>query len=209
MLARTEESGAGRLSRRAERKLIDRAQTGDQGAARQLIEAHKDRLFAFVWRIIRDHHDAEEICQDAFMRAFSSLDTFRPEYRFSTWLFTIGYRLCLNWIRRKHAVTGELDVSALRASDGDALENLAQSDDARRLKNEIWNAVDQLSAPQRATVFLYYREGQSCQEISETMQIPVATVKSHLHRARARLRSLLSNVADDWSRVRVLREQVS
>ena len=208
-MARTEESGDGRLSRRAERKLIDRAQAGDQGAARRLIEAHKDRLFAFVWRIIRDHHDAEEICQDAFMRAFSSLDTFRPEYRFSTWLFTIGYRLCLNWIRRKHAVTGELDVSALRASDGDALETLAQSDDARRLKNEIWNAVDQLSALQRATVFLYYREGQSCQEISETMQIPVATVKSHLHRARARLRSLLSDVADDWSRVRVLREQVS
>jgi RNA polymerase sigma-70 factor, ECF subfamily len=209
MWTRKAEEGSERLSRRAEKKLIDRVRAGDQDAARGLVDAHKDRLFAFVWRIIRDHHDAEEICQDAFMRAFSSLDTFRPEYRFSTWLFTIGYRLCLNWIRRKHAVTGELDVAVLQSSQADTVEELAQSEDARRLKDAIWDAVDQLSVPQRATVLLYYREGQSCQDVAETMQIPVATVKSHLHRARASLRALLSHVADDWSKVSVLRESAS
>ena len=209
MWAGKSEEGSERLSRRSEKKLIDRVRAGDQNSARQLVDAHKDRLFAFVWRIIRDHHDAEEICQDAFMRAFSSLETFRPEYRFSTWLFTIGYRLCLNWIRRKHAVTGEVDVTVLPSGLSDAADELAQSEDARRLKDAIWDAVDQLSVPQRATVLLYYREGQSCQEVSETMQIPVATVKSHLHRARACLRSLLSHVADDWSKVSVLRESAS
>jgi len=143
------------------------------------------------------------------MRAFSSLETFRPEFRFSTWLFTIGYRLCLNWIRRKHAVTGELDTTMLPCGEAGPVDELAQSEDARRLKNAIWNAVDQLSVPQRATVLLYYREEQSCQDIAETLQIPVATVKSHLHRARARLRSLLANVADDWSKVSILRENAS
>ncbi len=209
MWTRKAEEGSERLSRRSEKKLIGRVQAGDQDAARALVDAHKDRLFAFVWRIIRDHHDAEEICQDAFMRAFSSLETFRPEFRFSTWLFTIGYRLCLNWIRRKHAVTGEVDVTVLESNQADALHELAQSEDARRLKGAIWDAVDQLSVVQRATVLLYYREGQSCQDVAETMQIPVATVKSHLHRARASLRSLLSHVADDWSKVSVLRESAS
>jgi RNA polymerase sigma-70 factor (ECF subfamily) len=209
MWTRKAESRSDRLSRRAEQKLVSGAQSGDATAARDLVEAHKDRLFAFVWRILRDHHDAEEICQDAFMRAFSSLETFRPEYRFSTWLFTIAYRLCLNSIRRKQAVTGELDFSAMGAEGGDTLEDLAQSEDARRLKSQIWQAVDQLSVPQQATVLLYYREGMGCQEIARTMQIPVATVKSHLHRARARLRDLLSDVADDWSQVRVLKEQAS
>ncbi len=209
MWAGNSEEGSERLSRRSEKKLIDRVRAGDQESARQLVDVHKDRLFAFIWRIIRDHHDAEEICQDAFMRAFSSLETFRPEYRFSTWLFTIGYRLCLNWIRRKHAVTGELDVTVLSSGREDPSDELAQSEDARRLKDAIWDAVDQLSVPQRATVLLYYREGQSCQEVSETMQIPVATVKSHLHRARSCLRSLLSDVADDWSKVSVLRENAS
>jgi RNA polymerase sigma-70 factor, ECF subfamily len=209
MRTRKAEEGSERTSRRSEKKLIARVRAGDQESARALVEAHKDRLFAFVWRIIRDHHDAEEICQDAFMRAFSSLDTFRPEFRFSTWLFTIGYRLCLNWIRRKHAVTGELDVTGLPSGHADPAHELAQSEDARRMKDAIWDAVDQLSVPQRATVVLYYREGQSCQDVAQTMQIPVATVKSHLHRARAALRSLLSHVADDWSKVSVLRENAS
>jgi len=209
MWTRRVDDDPGRLSRRAERKLVVAACSGDQAAARKLVDAHKDRLFAFVWRIVRDHHDAEEICQDTFMRAFSSLETFRPEFRFSTWLFTIGYRLCLNWIRRKHAVTGELDTTMLPCGEAGPVDELAQSEDARRLKNAIWNAVDQLSVPQRATVLLYYREEQSCQDIAETLQIPVATVKSHLHRARARLRSLLANVADDWSKVSILRENAS
>jgi len=209
MWTRRADDDPGRLTRRAEGIVVAAACSGDQLAARRLVDAHKDRLFAFVWRIVRDHHDAEEICQDTFMRAFSSLETFRPEFRFSTWLFTIGYRLCLNWIRRKHAVTGELDTTVLPCAEAGPVEELAQSEDARRLKGAIWEAVDQLSVPQRATVLLYYREEQSCQDIAETMQIPVATVKSHLHRARARLRSLLSNVADDWSKVSILRENAS
>jgi RNA polymerase sigma-70 factor, ECF subfamily len=209
MWTRTTEDGAERLSRRAEKRLVSRACRGDQAAARELVDSHKDRLLAFVWRVIRDRHDAEEICQEAFLRAFTSLDTFSPEYRFSTWLFTIGYRLCLNWLRRKHAVTTEMDLSTVRADGENPVDELALSEDARRLKDEIWDAVDQLSTPQRATVLLYYREEQSCQDIAETMQIPVATVKSHLHRARARLRSLLSGVAEDWSKVAVLREHAS
>jgi len=209
MWTRKVEDGSERLSRRDEQRMITRALRGDQDAARGLIDAHKERLLAFIWRIIRDHHDAEEICQEAFLRAFSSLDTFSPEYRFSTWLFTIGYRLCLNWIRRKHPMTTDLDLGDIRSEEEGPLNELAVSEDARRLKNEIWDAVDQLSVPQRATILLYYREEQSCQEIAETMQIPVATVKSHLHRARARLRQLLSGVAEDWSQVTVLREQAS
>jgi RNA polymerase sigma-70 factor (ECF subfamily) len=209
MLNRNAEEAAERLSRRAEKRLVSRARRGDEAAARELVDTHKDRLLAFVWRVIRDRHDAEEICQEAFLRAFSSLDTFRSEYRFSTWLFTIAYRLSLNWLRRRHEATTELDLTVVRAEDENPAEELALSEDASRLKSEIWDAVDELSAPQRATILLYYREEQSCPEIAETMQIPVATVKSHLHRARARLRSLLSGVAEDWSKVTVLRENAS
>lgn len=209
MLKRNAEEVAERLSRRAEKRLVSRARRGDQAAARELVDTHKDRLLAFVWRIIRDRHDAEEICQEAFLRAFSSLDTFRSEYRFSTWLFTIAYRLSLNWLRRRHEATTDLDLAVVKAEEENPAEELALSEDASRLKSEIWDAVDELSAPQRATILLYYREEQSCPEIAETMQIPVATVKSHLHRARARLRSLLSGVAEDWSKVTVLREHAS
>lgn len=174
-----------------------------------LVDAHKDRLFAFVWRILRDHHESEEVCQEAFLRAFGSLESFSAEYRFSTWLFTIGYRLCLNHIRRRKSLTGEVDFTGMADDEPDAVERIAESEEARRLKDQIWEAVDELSTPQRAAIMLFYREGMSCEAIAKTLGIPMATAKSHLHRARARLRDLLSGLVKDWTMVRPLRETAS
>ncbi|NLE60564.1 MAG: sigma-70 family RNA polymerase sigma factor [Planctomycetes bacterium] len=209
MILRQAENGVQRLTRRMERRLVSQARSGDEDAARRLVDSHKDRLFAFVWRILRDHEDSEEICQDAFLRAFSSLDSYSPEYRFSTWLFTIAYRLCLNQIRRKKALTGEVDFSNLSASDDDVCVQLAESEEARRLKDKIWEAVDELSVQQRAAVLLFYREEMSCDQIAQTLGIPMATAKSHLHRARGRLRDALSGLVKDWTQVQALREAAS
>ena len=184
---------SGRSDRDRERHLIARARTGDRAAARELIDNHRDRLFAFVWRMVRDHHDAEEVCQEAFLKAFASLDSFSTEFRFSTWLFTIGYRVCLNQLRRKRALTGELDFTTLQGSSASAAESL-ESEEAGRLRSTIWSAVDRLTAPQRATLLLFYRHDMGCHDIARVLELPVATVKSHLHRARNRLRELLEPV---------------
>jgi RNA polymerase sigma-70 factor (ECF subfamily) len=200
-------SGDGVLDRSAEQRLVSRAQRGDGAALRELIDLHKDRLFVFLWRIIRNHHDAEELCQEAFLKAFSSLDSFSSQYRFSTWLFTIGYRLCLNAMRRKKALSGEVDFSAFSADADSADAITAQSEEARRLKQLVWESVDRLSPPQRAAIVLFYRHAQSCQEIAQVLQLPVATVKSHLHRARGRLKEMLEPaMTDDSSRHRILKE---
>ena len=86
---------------------------------------------------------------------------------------------------------------------------LAESEEARRLKDEIWEAVDGLSVPQRAAVLLFYREQMSCDQIAKTLGIPMATAKSHLHRARGRLRESLAGLVKDWSQVQALREAAS
>lgn len=177
--------------RRHERQLIARALRGDQRALRELIDGHKDRLYAFVRRMMRNHHDAEEVVQEAFLRAFASLDSFSTEYRFSTWLFTIGYRLCLNALRRKQSWTGELDFAMVPDRADSVERRTAESDDANHLRSIVWRAVDRLSPPQRATILLFYRHDHSCQDIALVLELPVATVKSHLHRARQRLRELL------------------
>jgi RNA polymerase sigma-70 factor (ECF subfamily) len=201
----------GRLTPMVERRLIERAQQGCAQSAHALVTAHQDRLHAFVWRMVRDNHDAEEICQDAFLRAFQALDKFNFAYRFSTWLFTIGYRLCLNAMRRRRKdYSGDFDFGSMPAKTSDDApaevgEAVAHSDEARRLKRIIWESVDQLTPQQRATVTLFYRESLGCQEIGEILSMPAATVKSHLHRARKRLRELLSSeLADDWSMVRMV-----
>jgi RNA polymerase sigma-70 factor (ECF subfamily) len=195
-------------SREREVQLIGRARGGDRIALRELVDLHKDRLFAFIWRMVRDHHEAEDICQDAFLKAFASLDTFSTEYRFSTWLFTIGYRVCLNRLRRKRPFSGDLDFSAMAAEGGASPSATLESEEAGRVRASIWSAVDRLSPPQRATILLFYRNDFGCQEIARVLQLPLATVKSHLHRARARLRELLEALPDqDWSNFRNLSER--
>lgn len=179
--------------REAERQLILRARDGEPAALRALIDGHKDRLYAFIWRMVRHHHDAEEICQETFLKAFASLVSFSDQYRFSTWLFTIGYRVCLNSLRRKKALTGDVEFATLPIESNETPTATLESEDANRLKRSVWSAVERLSTPQRASVVLFYRHECSCQEIAEVLELPVATVKSHLHRGRARLRLLLED----------------
>ena len=199
---------ASTANRERERELIGRVRGGDRLAMRELVDLHKDRLYAFIWRMVRDHHDAEDICQDAFLKAFASLDTFSSEYRFSTWLFTIGYRVCLNQLRRKRAVGGEIDLAAMPCKGGAAPSASLESEDAGQVRKMVWSAVERLTPPQRATILLFYRHELGCQEIARVLQLPPATVKSHLHRARARLRDLLEPMTErDWSRLRNLAER--
>lgn len=186
-----------KTDRATEKALVERAVAGDKAALRELIDLHKDRLFAFIWRMVRDHHDAEDICQDAFLKAFASLSSFSSEYRFSTWLFTIAYRVCLNKIRRKRALTGEVDFASLPLEETPPPNDALASEDAARVRALIWKSVERLTPPQRACTLLFYRHEMSCQEISRIVQLPLATVKSHLHRARAKLRDMLAPVSDE------------
>ncbi len=186
--------GAG--SKQHELHLVAQARVGDKKAIRDLVDLHKDRLFSFIWRMIRHHHDAEEVCQEAFLKAFASLNSYSGEYRFSTWLFTIGYRVCLNRLRRRKAMTSELDLAALPLEAKSNPAETLESEEASHLKSRVWNAVDQLSAPQRATILLFYRQEMGCHEIARVLELPIATVKSHLHRARLRLRELLETVQE-------------
>ncbi|RMF76762.1 MAG: sigma-70 family RNA polymerase sigma factor [Planctomycetota bacterium] len=196
------------MPRTDELKVIARAKRGNADAFRELVDAYKDRLFAFIWRMVRNHHEAEDVCQIAFVKAYESLHNYSENYAFSTWLFTIAYRVCLNRLRKKRALSGETDFSRVDGpAESDAAVTVANSEEAQVLRKRIWDAVDQLTPPQRTAVLLFYREGKSCQEIGVVLGIPAVTVKSHLHRARAKLKTLLGEQqAQDWLAVRDLRD---
>ena len=176
-----------------ERELISKAKGGDRTSLRSLVDLHKDRLHAFIWRMTRNTHDAEEICQEAFLKAFASLETFSSEFRFSTWLFTIGYRVCLNRMRRRRIVGTHVELNTLPDKEKVDAETMAESAEAEQLRGMVWGAVDRLTPPQRATILLFYRHEFGCHEIARVLELPLATVKSHLHRARARLREMLES----------------
>jgi len=195
------------MAREEEIRLIERAKHGHADAFRELVETYQDRLAAFVWKMVRNHHEVEDLCQNAFVKAYESLGSYSSNYAFSTWLFTIAYRMCLNHLRKKKAISGDTDFSYIGSGEPDASVSLAASEEAQRLRDLIWAAVDTLTPPQKSAVLLFYREGQSCQEIGVVLGIPAVTVKSHLHRAREKLRKLLSvELAEDWLSVRNLGE---
>jgi RNA polymerase sigma-70 factor (ECF subfamily) len=142
------------MARSEEAKLVARAQRGHADAFRTLVESYKDRLFAFVWRMMRDHHEAEDICQAAFVKAYESLASYSSQYAFSTWLFTIAYRICLNVLRKRRRVTVDADLEQFGGGGDEAHETVASSEEARRLRDIIWTAVDQLSPAQNSAVLL-------------------------------------------------------
>jgi RNA polymerase sigma-70 factor, ECF subfamily len=180
-----------KVTKEREIELIALAKQGHQAATRELIELHQQRLFAFIWRIVRSNDEAEDICQETFMRAVTSLKDFNEEFRFSTWIFTIGYRLALNSIKHR-SLQRNMDFSNVaRAGQKNQVDEIIQSEHADKVREVIWREVEDLSPAQKATILMFYRQGLSCQEIGEVLDMPVATVKSHMHRAREKLRERL------------------
>lgn len=200
-----------RLTRLEEQRLIRSIKRGDPEAMRVLIDHHQQRLFAFVWRVVPNQQDAEDVCQEALLKAMAAIQSFDPTYRFSTWLFTIAYRLGLNTLRRRNKnVDADMDFNMFASTTEPEPSDCLESEEARRLKDAVWSAVDRLSVAQKTAITLFYRESHSCQEIATVMDVPVATIKSHLHRARARLQELLEPaLADDWQNLHMLSEAIA
>ncbi len=166
-----------------ERALVARAAGGDEEAFAMLVEQHKDRAYALALRMTRSREDAQDVAQEAFVRAWLALPRFRGESSFGTWLHRIVARraldrsIALQARRRREAdleVVGEVPVPASTHDPG--------------LARRLDRLVEELSPAQRAAVTLYYREDRSVEEIAAALEMPENTVKTHLSRARASLR---------------------
>ena len=168
--------------------LVERCRRGDTRAFEALVEAHQDRAYALALRIVRTAQDAEEVAQDAFVRAWRSIGEFRGESAFGTWLHRIVVRRALDRAETLRArSTREVD------SDVEDLERqplppthgaLPRSPEARRLAR----LMEALPPVQRAALSLHYYEDRSVSEIAALLEMPEGTVKTHMSRARAALR---------------------
>lgn len=184
------------MNRTQEQKLIRRAAAGDRASAELLIQTHQRSVYAFILRLSGRPEVAEDIVQEAFVRVLTHLDRFNAQYRFSTWLFTIARRVYLNWCERKKARSGaEEAIHAVRVdSDGECLHEIDADErefrSATRVRLE--DALQQLTGEQREVVVLFHQHEWPLWLIAEQLEIPLGTVKSHLHRGRLRLRELMT-----------------
>ena len=158
-----------------------RARAGDEAAYRWLLDRYRARVVRLAAHVLRRDGEAEDVAQEAFLKAFRRLPSFRGEGRFSAWLFGIAVRLCLD--RRRSARWA-------REVPEDAIAPPSISPDSPDTRLLVSALLDRLSPPMRAALVLREMEGLDYDEIAATLGIPVGTVRSRLHAARAQFRAL-------------------
>lgn len=189
-----------------ERALIRRIVAGERSAAEELIRAHQPSLYGYLLRLTGRPEVAEDVAQEAFYRALTHIERYDPRFRFSTWLFTIAKRLYVNANQR---LTPSFDSDRVEAAGedlGGSVGSPAREVFAFELKSEAGRALElalsALSQDQRDAIVLFYQLSWSVEQIGEYLDMPGGTVKSHLHRARARMREVLERHAESDQRLR-------
>jgi RNA polymerase sigma-70 factor, ECF subfamily len=163
----------------------------DRNAYAELVRRYADRIFNLAYRMTGNRDEADDLAQETFIRAYRGLPGFRPDGQFGAWLYRIAVNVCLTHRRRSRDTAGEsLDEMAAPVIDMSlSIEELAE-------QHEVQAAVHQaiLSLPERyrAVVVLYHLEGRSYSEIAAILDLPVNTVRTHLHRGRVMLRDRLA-----------------
>ncbi|MBP9914050.1 MAG: sigma-70 family RNA polymerase sigma factor [Opitutaceae bacterium] len=185
-----------------DRVLVDRFKQGDQAAFDEMVTRYWDRIYAMVNQMLRNTQDAEEVTQDAFIRAHRGLVNFRGESAFSTWLYQIATNLARNrywyWWRRKRDKTVSFDQPVGPDSTttlAEILPNELETPDditvTQEFVDRIAQGMEKLSAKHREILTLRNIKNQTYEEIAEILGISVGTVKSRIARARESLRAKL------------------
>lgn len=177
--------------------LAQRARAGSEEAFRELVRRFERPVYTLVLRMVHDPGTAEELAQDVFVKAYRRLDTYDPERRFGSWLFKIAHNTTIDHLRRSTPDLVSLEagseegggLSAVLANPaGESPEAAAERSDLAR---DLERAISALRPEYREAMLLRHQEGLSYEEISETMGLPLGTIKTHLHRARKELATAL------------------
>jgi RNA polymerase sigma-70 factor (ECF subfamily) len=169
-----------------DRDLIACAQQGDRQAFTELVNRHQDSIVGMTYRMCGDIRLAEDAAQEAFVRVWQNLNSYKPKYAFRSWLYRIAANAALDSLRRERP-TDELDSLSM----ADPAVGPERSVEENQRVGHVRRAIAQLSEPLRMVLILREYQELSYQEIADVLQIPVGTVMSRLNSARAQLRQEL------------------
>src|SRR5258706_15078982 len=192
------------LSNLPDADIVNLAQQGRDAAFRELVRRYERPVFSLIFRMVRDRETSEDLAQDAFIKVLNHIDRYRPEFKFSSWLFKIANNVAIDHLRRRQidtiSIEGSPDaVTAERAratsvtvtSGGESpLEEL----ESKELGAAIEKAIARLRPEYRACIILRHVEDYSYDEIAEIVKLPLGTVKTYIHRARQELREDLGDL---------------
>ncbi len=182
------------------------ARSGHEAAYRELIRRYERPVFALLFRMVRDRELAEDLAQETFVKALNAIDSYRPEFKFSSWIFKIANNAAIDHLRRRELDTLSLDGSphaetpeAMQATAlqiGARQESPLDTVEAKELGSAIEAAIGSLRPEYRSCILLRHVEGRAYEEIAEILNLPLGTVKTYIHRARNELRQSLAHLKE-------------
>jgi RNA polymerase sigma-70 factor (ECF subfamily) len=190
----------------SDQEVVVRAREGREPAYRELIRRYERPVFSLIFRMVRDRELAEDLTQETFVKALNAVESYRPEFKFSSWIFKIANNAAIDHLRRRelqtlslegapNAVTPEaIEATALQLRD--RLESPLEELEARELGGQIESAIARLRPEYRSCVLLRHVEGRAYEEIAEILDLPLGTVKTYIHRARNELRASLAHLRE-------------
>ncbi|MDX1501668.1 MAG: sigma-70 family RNA polymerase sigma factor [Thermoanaerobaculia bacterium] len=180
-------------------ELVRRILSGSDTAAAELVHRYQRPVFSILLRMVRDRTAAEDLAQETFIKALNALDSFQQERKFSSWLFKIAHNRAIDHLRRASPESVPLEtqdealdpLAVLAAPEAERPDRAAGRLDLRRAFQQ---SLARLRPSYREVVVLRFQEGLSYEEIAEVCDLPMGTVKTHLHRARKALAKELTEL---------------
>jgi RNA polymerase sigma-70 factor (ECF subfamily) len=188
---------AGALTMSSDEALIERTLRGDLAAFEELVERHRDVVFRVAARIV-GHEDAQDVSQDAFLRAFHRLEKFRGAARFRTWLLQITQNAALDALARRRRHPIETATESPESVDGDPRRQPVTELERQERQQRLQLKLELLRPEYRSLLVLRDLEGLSYGEIAQVLDMSLGSVKGRLHRARDELIELLRKNTYDW-----------
>lgn len=185
--------------KRDDSDLVFRAKTGDGKAYDELTLLYKDAVYNIIYRMVHNRQEAEDLTQEAFIKAYNSINSFNEEYAFSTWLFKIATNNCIDFFRRRKLKTYSMDQT-IKYKDDEIRQEYADSEPiaekvllASEKSRIIKSAIDKLPEKYKTAIVLRHQEENSYEEIAEKLSLPLGTVKARIFRAREMLKKSLKD----------------
>ncbi|HXW96897.1 MAG TPA: sigma-70 family RNA polymerase sigma factor [Gemmatimonadales bacterium] len=194
------------LASATDQEIVALAREGREAAYRELIRRYERPVFSLILRMVRDRQLAEDLAQETFIKALNAIGSYRPEFKFSSWIFKIANNAAIDHLRRReldtlsidgapHATSAE-DIEATALQVGDRGETPLAELEARELGTAIERAIGRLRPEYRSCIMLRHVEGMAYEEIAQLLDLPLGTVKTYIHRARHELRDMLAHLRD-------------
>jgi RNA polymerase sigma-70 factor (ECF subfamily) len=194
------------LASLSDQEIVALAREGREAAYRELIRRYERPVFSLILRMVRDRQLAEDLSQETFIKALNAIGSYRPEFKFSSWIFKIANNAAIDHLRRREVDTLSLDgapnatsredIEATALQVGDKGETPLAELEARELGTAIERAIGQLRPEYRSCILLRHIEGLAYEEIAQLLDLPLGTVKTYIHRARHELRGMLAGLRD-------------